>query len=279
MATINGLTATRLLQLEADTVIGGHIDGDNLILEQHDGSEINAGSVRGFPGLSDMELYDPVGVPKPLAIATIPDGYGLCDGTTEHTAATYPILAAEYDTGPDCINGASAAGKFRLPDYRGKSLFGVHPGITAFNVLHKVGGSKDAVVVTHVHPATSDQVPHSHGVDQLPHNHGGTTTTNGTHVHGVDGDTGDRIMFTYPSSTHATVTIGGGDATATAVAYTHLDADGDHFHTIPDADPNINMIDADPAITTTVDAATGGVPGTDQNIPPYRTVNWIMRLA
>lgn len=54
MGTITGFTATRLLQLEADTVIGGHVAGDSLILEQHDGSTIDAGSVRGPQGIQGV---------------------------------------------------------------------------------------------------------------------------------------------------------------------------------------------------------------------------------
>lgn len=52
MATVQGMTLDRLLALEADTVIGGHIDGaGDLILEQHDGSTINAGSA--IPAVPD----------------------------------------------------------------------------------------------------------------------------------------------------------------------------------------------------------------------------------
>jgi len=44
MATVQSMTLDRLLALEADTVIGGHIDGSgHLILEQHDGTTIDAG--------------------------------------------------------------------------------------------------------------------------------------------------------------------------------------------------------------------------------------------
>lgn len=44
MASVQSMTLDRLLQLEADTVIGGHIDGSgHLILELHDGSTVDAG--------------------------------------------------------------------------------------------------------------------------------------------------------------------------------------------------------------------------------------------
>ena len=45
MATVTGLTATYMQGIVDDTVIGGHIDiSGHLILEQHDGSTIDAGS-------------------------------------------------------------------------------------------------------------------------------------------------------------------------------------------------------------------------------------------
>lgn len=50
MATVTGLTAARMLEIEAASVVDGDVVGDNLILTKHDGSTINAGSVRGPQG-------------------------------------------------------------------------------------------------------------------------------------------------------------------------------------------------------------------------------------
>lgn len=50
MSTVTGLTAARMLAIEAASVIDGDIVGDNLILTKHDGSQINAGDVRGPEG-------------------------------------------------------------------------------------------------------------------------------------------------------------------------------------------------------------------------------------
>ncbi len=47
MAIITGLTAERMEEIEAASIVDGSIVGDNLILEKHDGSTINAGNVRG----------------------------------------------------------------------------------------------------------------------------------------------------------------------------------------------------------------------------------------
>lgn len=50
MAEVNGLTAERMLEIEAASVVDGGVVGDNLILTKFDGSEIDAGDVRGPAG-------------------------------------------------------------------------------------------------------------------------------------------------------------------------------------------------------------------------------------
>lgn len=83
MATVQSMNLARLLALEADTVIGGHIDGaGDLILEQHDGSTINAGS----------------------AIPVVPDATETVKGKVE-LATT-----AEVVTGTDTSRAVTAAG-------------------------------------------------------------------------------------------------------------------------------------------------------------------------
>lgn len=50
MATVTSYTAARMQAIEDSAVVGGHITGDNLILERFDGSEFTAGDVRGPAG-------------------------------------------------------------------------------------------------------------------------------------------------------------------------------------------------------------------------------------
>ena len=50
MATVTGLTAERMLEIEGASVIDGEVVGDNLILTKHNGSQIDAGNVRGEKG-------------------------------------------------------------------------------------------------------------------------------------------------------------------------------------------------------------------------------------
>ena len=47
MAIITGLTAERMEEIEDSIVTDGYVSGDDLILQRHDGSTVNAGNVRG----------------------------------------------------------------------------------------------------------------------------------------------------------------------------------------------------------------------------------------
>lgn len=50
MAQVTGLTAERMLEIEAASIVDGEVVGDNLILTRHDESTIDAGNVRGPEG-------------------------------------------------------------------------------------------------------------------------------------------------------------------------------------------------------------------------------------
>ena len=72
MATITGLTAERMLEIEGESVVDGEIVGGNLILTKHDGDNIDAGPVIGPPG--------PVGPMGPSGVASIPGEVKLWPG-------------------------------------------------------------------------------------------------------------------------------------------------------------------------------------------------------
>lgn len=50
MATIKVYSAARMKQIEDESVVGGHVDGNDLILTTRAGTNINAGNVRGATG-------------------------------------------------------------------------------------------------------------------------------------------------------------------------------------------------------------------------------------
>lgn len=50
MGSATGLTADRMLEIEAASVVDGEVVGDDLVLTRHDGTTIDAGNVRGPAG-------------------------------------------------------------------------------------------------------------------------------------------------------------------------------------------------------------------------------------
>lgn len=69
MATVRGLTAERMLEIEAASVVAGAVDlRDHLILTKHDGTTIDAGYIKGDPGTPGEQ-----GPPGPVSWSNIPD--------------------------------------------------------------------------------------------------------------------------------------------------------------------------------------------------------------
>ncbi|QFP94910.1 hypothetical protein SEA_OHMYWARD_28 [Gordonia phage OhMyWard] len=85
--TVTGFTAARMLAMEQATVIGGTIQGDELVLTTKGGQEILAGNVRGPQGVKG----DPGGVPD--ATNSTKGGVRL-QGNLGGTAATPTITGA-----------------------------------------------------------------------------------------------------------------------------------------------------------------------------------------
>ena len=56
MATVTGLTADRMLEIEAASVVDGDVVGDDLVLTRHDGSTLVAGNVRGPKGDAGVNM-------------------------------------------------------------------------------------------------------------------------------------------------------------------------------------------------------------------------------
>jgi len=63
MTAVTGLTAARMAEIEAASVVSGEIVGDDLILTKFDASTVNAGDVRGPQGLQGDPGNDGVGIP------------------------------------------------------------------------------------------------------------------------------------------------------------------------------------------------------------------------
>jgi microcystin-dependent protein len=186
----------------------------------------------------------PVGIVSPFAGATAPSGWLLCQGQAVSRAtyaALFAVLGVQFGAG----NGSTT---FNLPDLRSRFVAG--RGTAAWSdVLGETGGSKDAIVVTH-----------SHGLNSHTHGAGTLAASGGAHTHQTRG---------WPNrgtdSGGTTITI---NQSNVGLANAHMDAaGGTHTHTISGVTA--------PASGNT---APSGASGTDANLPPYVTLNHIIKF-
>ena len=115
------------------------------------------------------------------------------------------------------------------------------------------GGSKNAIVVSHNHDVSNDS--HNHGVSNDSHNHGDTFALTGVQ------------SFGYRTNTSPTDTVQG---TGTNFAYSSPGLSGS-----VSANATGITIDND---STGITIDTEGVAGTNQNLPPYYSLAYIIRI-
>lgn len=175
MATVTGLTAERMLEIEGASVVSGEIDGDNhLILTKFDGTTIDAGELP--PG--------PAGPQGPAGVASIPGEikawpntvlpvqatYGKwvwADGEI-YSAATYPIAAGHIHAAWKTAYGKSdpGSGNFRVPDLRGLVLAGLDQmpgGVRANRLARSVSIVIAGKTGEELHSITIPEMPaHTH---------------------------------------------------------------------------------------------------------------------
>lgn len=188
MATITGLTAERMLEIENASVVSGRIENGHLILTKFDGTEIDAGPLPPGP----QGPMGPAGgqIPGELKIwpgTVLPDviefgKWVWADGAV-YSVAEYPKAAANIATAWRTFGGASdpGAANFRVPDMRGLTPVGLDamPGGSRANRMTR----SVAIVIAgrtgeETHVITIPEIPsHGHPLIDPGHSHaarGGT---------------------------------------------------------------------------------------------------------
>lgn len=87
MATVTGLTAARMLEIEAESVVDGDVVGTNLILSKHDGSTIDAGVVKGTDGAPGAPGVDGIQGPPGSTNAIYSDIWSWTTSTSAASAS------------------------------------------------------------------------------------------------------------------------------------------------------------------------------------------------
>lgn len=113
MATVTGLTALRMLAIEAASIVDGEVVGNDLILERFDGSQINAGNVRGPQGIQGNPgtngtnyATHTAGLVSGSTVAAATGGWTRVTGLV--TDAAYPKIGTNVDNAGAIIRVTTA---------------------------------------------------------------------------------------------------------------------------------------------------------------------------
>ena len=180
---------------------------------------------------------------------------------------TYPEAAASISPAWKTAHGAAdpGAGKFRVPDMRGVTPFGMDAmpgGSRANRMVRAIAATLAGRTGEENHVITTAETPaHAHGASGLAvnsHSHGGSTGY-------VSND------HTHQGSTSITAGAGDGyDHLGKAAFWAYQGTSGisaNHYHAVNAEAPGING--------STANAGGGGA---HENVPPAIFVPWIVRL-
>ena len=183
MATITGLTAERMLEIEGASVVEGEIVDNHLILTKHDGTTIDTGVLppgpQGPTGPAggqipgEIKMWPGNALPAPVDFGK----WVWADGAT-YDVVTYPKAAANIAPQWRTAHGASnpPANLFRVPDLRGlipAGLDAMPTGARANRVTRSVAIVIAGRTGTEIHTITVAEMPaHAHAIGDPGHAHG-----------------------------------------------------------------------------------------------------------
>lgn len=185
MAVVTGMTAARMQEIEAASVVDGDVVGGHLILQKHDGTEIDAGSVVGPPGPQGPAGIAKIPIPGQILIwpgTTLPNltqhGKWVWANGDPYDIATYPQAAANIDPAWNTAAGQAnpGAGKFRVPDMRGFVPAGLDAMPVGSARANRMTRSVAIVIAgktgEEYHVITIPEMPvHAHSVSDGGHSH------------------------------------------------------------------------------------------------------------
>ena len=164
MASVTGFKADRLQAIENTTVVGASVNGmGNLILVTREGTQLDAGYVRGLTGDTGPDRLLIAGVISIFGGTTPPSGWIFCDGAAV-SRVTYAELFAAIGTTYGAGDGSTT---FNLPDLRGRVPVGLDLTQIEFDNLGEKGGAKTHTLTQAEMPSHTHTVKGYSGVDDL----------------------------------------------------------------------------------------------------------------
>ena len=220
-----------------------------------------------FKSFADSFQYmlPPIGSMQPFVGDAAPQGWLLCDGA-EYDQTTFPRLSAMCGT----KFGTAVAGKFKVPDLRGRVIAGVNTGDSDFSTVGKTGGVKQVSITISNLPEHSHTVSGTVAVNSATqsHTHSGTTDLGGSHDHGG--------VVTSGATSNNTST-GGGAARINSVSTGRSGTGLSHSHTFNTASGDTSHSHT---ASMTATASSGGGVGSPTALPivqPYISLRYIIR--
>ena len=199
-------------------------------------------SLPGWRKTPELAAGLPAGTIVQWPGATAPANWLLCQGQAV-SRTTYASLFAAIGVQFGVGDGITT---FNLPDLRGRVAVGFDTTQTEFNVLGGTGGAK-------THTLTAAEIP--------SHTHTGTTASSGAHTHDIAQKYRDGSDAHTHGSANGKMAQAGASAgwTDTSGAPAAALSAGAHTHTF------------------TTDAAGSG--GAHNNLQPYITLNYIIKIS
>lgn len=214
----------------------------------------------------------PVGVMLPYGGTAAPSGvWALCNGASLSTstyASLFAVLSYRYGGG---------GGSFSLPNTKGKFLVGVS-GASPFATTGATGGTANNVTVSHTHTMknhTHSLNDHTHTTD-INHNHPSKTTDSKKAIQSSP----FKVLRLSDGGSGAVATTSGGQTIDLIDIETH----SSHNHTL-----NLDALGSSIKTSSQASGSTGqpsnnttdstGSSGTNANLPPFLTVEYIIKVA
>jgi len=218
----------------------------------------------------------PTGTISMWPTAVPPLGYLICNGSavsrTGATGALFGVLGTTFGVG----DGSTT---FNLPDYRDRFAMGAGGNIVT--AAGQTGGSANSVVVAHTHTATSNSAfsgnalaTHNHTATSPPHTH---TITDPGHAHVMSRTLTDLNVDARFDAVSLRATTDDAEFTdrPTEISTTGISISPTTTTT------TINNVSAGvPAgsVTTTTTINSAGVAATNQNLPPFLGIFFIIKV-